>query len=161
MTPTELLDELKVFCETETANLLLRVKTKPSASAEIEYKRPAVYKQRIPVLEDQAKKVPYILLQVLNGADVQQNGQETSSSCNVRIIVCSYSLDSEEGAANTLNIITRLRTALLKKRVIGQYFSLVLPLEYILYPDDTAPYFMGELASSWTMPTIEREVQLI
>lgn len=28
------------------------------------------------------------------------------------------------------------------------------------YPDDTAPYFVGEMISTWKLPPVEREVNL-
>lgn len=33
-------------------------------------------------------------------------------------------------------------------------------LETIVYPDDTAPYFVGEMISTWMLPPVEREVNL-
>ena len=32
-------------------------------------------------------------------------------------------------------------------------------LEIILYPDDSAPYYAGEMASRWRLSGIEREVR--
>jgi len=28
-----------------------------------------------------------------------------------------------------------------------------------VYPDDTAPFYMGEMVTEWIMPPVEREVQ--
>ncbi len=151
MTPAVLLDTLKEFTERETRDLLLPVKGEGDKSA-------AVHKMRLPDQSDVKKKAPYIILQVLNGSDEQQLGKTPQSKCNVRIIACCYCEDASLGAMYILNLLTRLRLALLKKRVIGEMFTLELPLEYIIYPDDTAPYFMGEMATTWQMPIIEREV---
>ena len=40
-------------------------------------------------------------------------------------------------------------------------FVLKSPLEMIVYPDSTAPYYLGEMMTKWTMPIIESEVQQI
>lgn len=61
---------------------------------------------------------------------------------------------------DVLNLITRIRVALIKAGVIGEQFSIKRPIEYIVYPDSTPPYFMGEMMTIWEMPTIQREVPL-
>ena len=45
--------------------------------------------------------------------------------------------------------------------VVGGQFVLKSPLEMIVYPDSTAPYYLGEMMTKWTMPIIESEVQQI
>lgn len=52
--------------------------------------------------------------------------------------------------------------ALLRQVVIGEQFTLDLEagLEVLVYPDDTAPYFVGEMISTWILPPVEREVNL-
>lgn len=61
-----------------------------------------------------------------------------------------------------LNLMERLRISLLRDPLIhdGGQFQLDLQtgLETMVYPDDTAPYFIGEMASTWIMPRIKREV---
>ncbi|MEG0778820.1 MAG: hypothetical protein RSG55_08235 [Oscillospiraceae bacterium] len=158
MTPMVLLDELKKFIEQETRDIILPVKTRPLDSGAIIERAAQVWPMRLPFRDDDIKKAPYILLQLLNGGDSQETGKPSASECNVRIIVCCYSENASEGAMNILNVITRIRMALLKKRIIGDRFTLRMPLEWLIYPDDTAPYFMGEIATIWDMPTIEREV---
>ena len=59
-----------------------------------------------------------------------------------------------------LALMERLRIALLKQVVIGNQFALNTQagLETMCYPDDTAPYFSGEMVSTWRLPGIQREV---
>ena len=61
-----------------------------------------------------------------------------------------------------LNLMERIRVALLRQVVIGEQFTLDLEagLEVLGYPDDTAPYFVGEMISTWILPPVEREVNL-
>ena len=61
---------------------------------------------------------------------------------------------------DVLNLITRIRVALIKAGIIGEQFSLKRKIEYIVYPDSTPPYFMGEMMTLWEMPIIQREVPL-
>lgn len=60
-----------------------------------------------------------------------------------------------------LNLIERLRIHLLQTVVIGQKYQLDLEagLETLIYPEETAPYYAGEMISTWKLPAIEREVR--
>ena len=73
----------------------------------------------------------------------------------------AWAEDESEGAMCVLNLLTRIRVALLKDGVVGGQFVLKSPLEMIVYPDSTAPYYLGEMMTKWTMPIIESEVQQI
>lgn len=156
MTPIILLDQFKLFTEFSTKDIILPTRGKPGEKTE--HRAPEVWRMRLPDREAETKKAPYILLQLVNGTDEQESGEQPESQCNIRAIVCVCSEDASEGALNVLNIITRLRTDLLKRRVIGRQFTLRMPLEYLVYLDDTAPYFMGEMMTGWEMPIIKREV---
>jgi hypothetical protein len=157
MTPLTLLDRLKEFIEEQTRDLLLCVRGKAEEEPQ---ERPAgVYKMRLPNKEGETKLIPYILLQFISGHDFQDAQQEPESGCVVRIVVATYSEDGETGARNVLNVITRIRIALLKAGVIGGQFLLKKPIEYVVYPDSTYPYFLGEMITRWDLPAIEREVE--
>ena len=73
----------------------------------------------------------------------------------------AWAEDESEGAMCVLNLLTRIRVALLKDGVVGGQFVLKSPLEMIVYPDSTAPYYLGEMMTTWAMPIIESEVQQI
>jgi hypothetical protein len=157
MTPITLLDRLKEFIEEQTRDLLLPARVKSDAEV---IERPAdVYKMRLPTPEGETKLIPYILLQFVKGEDTQEEGQDQENEAMVRIVIATYSADGQTGAMNVLNIITRLRTEMLKTIVIGEQFSLKKPLEYIVYPDSTHPYYLGEMITRWDLPTIKREVK--
>jgi hypothetical protein len=59
-----------------------------------------------------------------------------------------------------LNLMERLRVELLKTVVLDNRYQLDLKegLDSIIYPDETAPYYAGEIVSTWTIPAITREV---
>lgn len=157
MTAVILLDELKKFIGENTKDIILSVRTKPN-SEEPNERSAEVHKMRLPDKDAETKRIPYILLQFLTGKDDQEEGQSPESECKVRIVVATYSEDGGEGAMDVLNLLTRIRIALLKIGVIGGQFLIKKPLEYIVYPDDTAPYYMGEMLTIWEIPEIEREV---
>lgn len=158
MTPIVLLDELKKFIEEHTKDIILSVRVKPN-SGEISERAAEVHKMRLPTKDAETKLIPYILLQFITGKDQQEEGQSSESECKIRIVVATYSEDGGEGALDVLNLLTRIRIALLKAGVIGEQFLIKKPLEYIVYPDDTAPYYMGEMLTIWEIPEIEREVE--
>lgn len=159
MTPVELLDSLKVFCEDALRELMLPVYSPPNAP---ETRPPDVYKMRLPKKNMVTEAVPYVLLQVITGEDTQAVGENEESECKIRIVACCYDEDDSEGALQVLNVLTRLRTAFLKQRVIGNKFTLQMPLEWLVYPADeenTGHYHVGEMLTIWEMPIIKREVE--
>ena len=161
MTKVILLEELKKFTETKIKDIIMP--TKPQRDdTEVIYRTANVYKMRLPDSNSVAKIAPYIIHQVITGKDNQQQGQREESTALVRSIFCVYSEDEQEGALMLLNLMERLRIELLRNRVIGNQFALDLEsgIEYLIYPDETAPFFGGEMVSNWLLPSVEREVIL-
>lgn len=157
MTPVILLDRLKEFVEKATKDLLLP--TKGTAKTPGGIRAPEVWKMALPDRNSKVQKIPYIILQLVNGIDRQDEGEGPSSQCNVRIIVGAYSENDSEGAMHVLNVMDRIRERLLKTREVGNQFILEMPLEYLSIPDsDTAPYFFGEMMTVWRLPAVKREV---
>lgn len=159
MTPNILLENLKEYIEDVTKDLLLQVRVK--AEQENKERPPYVYLMNLPKKEDEIQQIPYILLKYLTSKDDQPSGSLTQSEARVRIIVATYSEDAQEGAMALLNVISRIRYRLLKDREVGGQFSLILPAESIVYQDNTSPYYLGEIMTMWTLPSIEREVKLL
>jgi hypothetical protein len=118
---------------------------------------------RLPDSKSAKKKAPYVLIQVVKTEDIQKPGEEPSALAYVRIILCVYSDDESEGALMLLNLAERIRISFLKNPLMGENgeFSLDVndnPLEFLAYPDDTAPYYPGEFFGVWHIPSVEREV---
>lgn len=156
----ELLESLKCFTIEATRDLVLptRMQGKNEKQA---YRAADVYLMRLPDSRSASKKAPYILHQLFTGTDQQAEGKRTVSTAKIRTIFCAFSEDEQEGALMLLNLMERLRISLLRKRTIGKRYALDMEagLEFLVYPEDTAPYFAGEMASTWIIPAIEREVQ--
>lgn len=180
MTPIELLSELKKFIEANTKDIILSVRPvhnkvipepggksrrEKSEAPENYDKQPntravEVHLMRLPNKDAETNRIPYVLLQFLTGTDEQKAGQAPDSECKIRIVVAAYSEDGSAGAMDVLNVITRIRVALLKEGVIGKQFTLRKPLEYAVYPDETGAYYFGEMLTIWGIPTLKREVIL-
>ena len=161
MTPIILLDALEAFIKENTKDIIMPVRVKNKPIGGVKERAAGVYKMRLPDKDAETQQIPYILLQFVTGKDDQPEGERPESESRVRIVIAAYSEDAGEGAYYVLNLITRIRTALLKAGVVGDQFLLCPPLEYLVYPDSTAPYFMGEMMSVWKTPTIESEVNIL
>jgi hypothetical protein len=158
MTPVFLLENLQRFVEEKTADIILPVRTRTGSNEQKE-RAAKVYQMGLPEKDDAQQQVPYILLKFLTGVDDKKAGEPEESSCKVRVIFAVYFEDGQEGPLALLNLILRVRSELEKAGVIGGgQFALEMPLEYIVYQDTTPPYYMGEIMTNWSMPTIQRDL---
>lgn len=160
MTPTILLEALRSYIADKTKDLMLPIRIRTGTGGETKERPPNVYLMNVPKKEDEIQQIPYILIKYLNGKDEQQGGSITQSEARVRIIIVTYSEDGQEGALALLNVLERIRHHLLKDREVGGQFRLIMPIETLAYPDNTAPYYLGEIMTLWTLPAIEQEVNL-
>ena len=146
-----LLEQLKVDTEEAVKDLIMPVRIQ-SPGEEQQYRAADVYLMRLSDSSAAKKKAPYIIHQVITGKDTQQRGNRADSAV--------YNDDEQEGGLMLLNLMERLRIYLLKKVVIGKKYQLDLEsgLETLIYPGDSAPYYVGEMISTWEMPPVEREV---
>ena len=165
MTKVILLEVLKKFTEQAIQNILLPTRAqKGDVKSETDQKIRAaeVYKMRLPDSSSASKKAPYIIHQIITGKDTQKPQSNPSARTVVRSIFCVYCDNEEEGALMLLNLMERLRIELMKNVVLSKQFELDLDegVEMLIYPDDTAPYYMGEMLTNWKMPAVEREVIL-
>ncbi|MDR1703594.1 MAG: hypothetical protein LBS19_02765, partial [Clostridiales bacterium] len=147
MTPVVLLDRLKEFVENHTKDIYLSVQVEKNEAPQ--ERAPQVHKMWLPNKELEIQNIPYIVLQFITGLDDQEPGNAPDSECKIRIVVATYSKNAGEGAMGLLNVLTRLRTELLRVREVGDQFLLRMPLEYVVYPDNTSPFFLGEMLTTW------------
>lgn len=161
MTRIALLEQLREFTKAVTKDIIMPTMMEKGDAAKAE--RPAeVFLMRLPDSRAAKKKAPYILHQLITGNDEQRSGERAESRAMIRTIFCVYHDNEQEGSLALLNLMERLRIELLRKVVIGNQFQLDLEasLETLVYPDDTAPFFAGEIVSTWKLPAVEREVTL-
>ena len=156
------LQALKKFTADAVKDLMLPVSVQ-SEKDDGALRPAAVHLMHLPDSKSFSKKAPYIIHQLISGSDSQNEGQAEESRVTVRSIFCVYCGDDEVGGLQLLNLMERLRIALLRKRIIGEQYVLDLqtPMECLCYPDDTAPYFAGEMVSVWKLPAVRQEVSFL
>lgn len=161
MTVVELLNSLKALCEDATKNMILPTAVQNGDKQRVA-RAPEFYLQRLPKSENAKKLAPYSIIQVVHTQHVQKPGDKPHFFVDVRFVFCVYGDDEQDGAIMLLNFMERIQQRLLKDVAIGRVFLLNVnePLEMLVYPDDTAPYFAGEMAGTFVLPPIEREVDL-
>ena len=154
-----MLEVFKDFIQTAVKDLILPVRQKPDEKTD-GARAAKVYKMRVPSSRDAERQVPYIIIQIAEADDVQPSGQEIASSADVRLVYAVYCKDEEEGSMHLLNLMERVRIALLKTIIIGGIYEIDLTkgMNTMPYPDDTAPYYIGSMDFTVKLPAIEREV---
>lgn len=126
-----------------------------------------VFLTALPEKNSAVNEAPYILHQVIKSRDFQQPGERPRSEIVLRSVFCVYHENGEEGGLALLNLMERLRIAMLRKGVVGKQFALDLTagVETLVYsnteppPYGTAPFYLGEMITTWKTPITEREVQ--
>lgn len=119
MTTLILLDRLADFTRDAVKDLLLPVRQQENDAEALAMRAAEVYKMRLPDSGSAKKKAPYIIHQVVTTNDLQPVGEQIHATAKLRTVFCVYSPDEEEGSLMLLNLMERLRIALLKQVVIG------------------------------------------
>lgn len=155
-----LLEQLRDLTKEAVSDIIMPVRMQ-KGDVEQTSRAADIYRMRLPDSSAAQKKAPYIIHQLITGKDIQPQGENESSSAVMRSIFCVFNDNEEEGALMLVNLMERLRIHLLRQVVIGDQFQLdlVAGLESMVYPDDTAPYYAGEMVSTWILPAIQREVR--
>lgn len=162
MTANVLLNALKNFTEESTKEMIFPVRMQ-RGDQEQRYSPATVYKMRLPDSKSADKKAPYIIHQLIVRHDKQAAGNRVESTAQIRSIFCVYCDDEQEGSLMLLELMERFRISILKAISVGDQFTLDRDsgIESLIYPDDTAPYFAGEMITTWRLPPVEREVRLV
>lgn len=153
MTPLELLESLKAYCEEITKDMLL-VARAPENGIEAGERPPKAFIGNLPDKEAEKRAAPYILLKLLT-----KKTDDEESVCRVRIICVTFSEDKQENYIQCLNLLTRIETKLLEDVVIDNRYSCQKPIESILYDDDLEVYQIGEMMTIWEVQKAERNVR--
>lgn len=162
MSKVILLEQLKDFTQRVTAEILLPVALQKGDSGPQPPRAAQVFLARVPDGRASKKKAPYILHQAIAGRDEQPDGQQPDSTAIVRTVFCVYHPDEQEGGLALLTLMEQLRIALLERPLPGAQFVLdrKAGIETVVYSDEgeysTAPYYLGEMMSTWHMPPVRR-----
>lgn len=169
MTKITLLEQLKVFTEEATHDLLLPVQMQEEDETQPASRVATVYIPRLPELRSYAQKAPFITHEIVTGKDglgqYPGGGRFPASSAVVRTCFCVYHHNEQEGGLALLTLMERLRIALLEEVVIGKQFKLDLEagVETLVYPGNpnqtaSSPFYLGEMITTWRLPIVERKV---
>lgn len=113
--------------------------------------------------EDQKEDFPFIVVRARDGKD-----DDNAATADIELVCGIYS-DQEADDADTtgagdndiMNLVDRIRRALLQQRVLAGRFELRLPLTWKLADDDMRqphPYYLAMVTSSWEAPAIDRQL---
>lgn len=155
-----MLNVLKDFIQNAVKDLILPVRQRQNETGD-GARAAKVYRMRVPSSRDAERQVPYIIVQLAEGTDIQNAGQTIDASAEVRLVFAVYCRDEEEGSMHLLNLMERVRIALLRTVIIGGMYEIDLTkgVDAMPYPDDTAPYYIGSMDFTVKTPAVEREVE--
>ena len=147
MTRVTLLEQLSDFTEKHVSDLLLPVQMQEEDEEEPPFRAPSVYFPCLPELRLYAQYAPFITHEIVTGQDgVEQTVpgvKQKRSSAVVRTCFCVYHKNQQEGRLSLLTLMERIRIPLLDECVNQTAVS---------------PFYLGEMITTWKLPTIERKV---
>lgn len=148
-----LMDALKELLEERLRNYRLPVKRGEEPERSIK-----VHTAFMDDPDEDAERIPYICIQPLNGKDEYGHSGQVEGNVNLRLVITIFNRDKREGRLQLLRIIQIIRRELIRTGVVGKSFELKMPLEWLIYPDDTDSYHVGEMSTTWSIPPEERFV---
>ncbi|MCI8757355.1 MAG: hypothetical protein HFG18_12345 [Oscillospiraceae bacterium] len=161
MTKVILLEALKKFTLEATKDIVMPVEPQEEDEGQPAPRPAQIFGMNLPDGASYQREAPYILHQIINSKDVHPPGQiQPIGTAIIRSVFCVYHEDGQEGGLLLLNLMERMRIALMKQVVIGGQFTLDLRegLDALFYTEKTAPFFGGEMISQWRMKSIGREL---
>ena len=161
MTKVILLEALKKFTLEATKDIVMPVEPQEEDEGQPAPRPAQIFGMNLPDGASYQREAPYILHQIINSKDVHPPGQiQPIGTAIIRSVFCVYHEDGQEGGLLLLNLMERMRIALMKQVVIGGQFTLDLreELDALFYTEKTAPFYGGEMISQWKMKSIEREL---
>jgi hypothetical protein len=152
MTPLDLMQSLKAYCEEKTKDMILVSRVSENGSEPGE-RPPRVFIGNLPDKEAESKQAPYILLKLLT-----TKTDDEENIARVRIIIVTFSEDKQDNYIQCLNVLGKITTSLLEDVVISNRYSCQKPIETIIYDDDLEVYQIAEAMTIWELPQIQRNV---
>lgn len=118
-----------------------------------------VYPQSLPEKTDEEDSAhfPYIVVRIIDGGI---GSEEEAAACRMVFIAGIYDSNPDyQGNQTILNILQRIQTHLLAKRIFDGKFSIQYPYNWQIYDDeDLHPYYFGGAETNWTLPAVQQEV---
>ncbi|MBE3586567.1 MAG: hypothetical protein IMW94_10545 [Thermoanaerobacter sp.] len=150
MTPIILVDKLIEFLQPVVAQFELQsnvpgIKKAPQVIAGyLEEKRPR--EQQDP------PDFPFVIVRFL-----EDNDTGNGNTAIVKIIAGTYSEDLRNGWRDCMNVITRIKEALLEQRFIGGPFKVEYPMKIELPEEQPYPEWAAFLTLNVTIPSVQEE----
>lgn len=165
MTKDELLDVLCDFTRDVVKDLRLPVEMQEDDEEQPAPRPPDVHDSGLPDFAEAEKKAPFIIHQIITSHDVHPEGALfTTSTAVVRSIFGLYHPNSQEGQRALLELLERMRIALLSHVLLpGGQFELDVKagLDYLIYEKQLPPFYAAEMLTTWKLPPVEREINFI
>ena len=147
-TPLILVDELCKLISKATAELVLEAKagTSPRPLSVIpgfldeDEPRPGR-----PPDDEVEKAVPFVLVRFIAGEDTEQAGTAT-----IRLIATTYSKHGQ-GWRDPLEVLERIRQAILTHRPLASQFDLQLPIKWDMPEEQPWPYWIAWMTTTWAV----------
>lgn len=149
MTPIVLVDRLVEFikpvvAEFELDSNIVGIKKSPQViSGYLQEKKPN-QKQDPP-------DFPYVIVRYLTDTDEQEEDK-----ASIKIIAGTYSEDTQDGWRDPMNVITKIKEALMKQRFFGA-FKIEYPVKTDLPEEQPYPEWVAILNLTVTMPHMVEE----
>lgn len=156
-TMENLMDALKEFLEEDLKEYRLPVKQE-GWEDQSNYRPVEVQTFAMDDPDEDHARIPYICIQPLNGKDGPDENKKMEGQMYIRLVITIFNWDKREGRRQLLNIIQRIRRDLIRTGVVGKSYELQWPLEWLIYPDETGGYHLGEMSTKWSIPAEERFV---
>lgn len=137
MHPVLLIDELRDYMKTVVSEFVL-------STGHNHKKAPQVLDWGLPLKKSTTEPdYPFVVVRLLGGKDADEE-----SIAAVRIYVGTTSEDMT-GYEDAVNIIIRIRNALLEKRTLAGKYRLQLPLEWDIPEEQKYPQWIGLIDTTW------------
>lgn len=150
MTPILLVDKLADFIKPVVAEFEL------DSNVEGVKKAPQVMSGYLKEKKPKEKQVipdfPYVIVRYLEDTDTENDG----NSAKVKILAGTYSEDEQDGWRDAMNVITRIKKALMKQRFLGA-FKIEYPIKTELPEEQLYPEWVAILHLTVTMPHVIEE----
>ena len=104
-----------------------------------------------PAAEEYEHLLPAVVVRAVQYKDGEFD--DDIGELTLTITVGAYSHDplNREGPWMVLNLLERIRQALLRKRVIDDRFETGAPMSWELYDERTRPLWFGEMTTTWAI----------
>lgn len=168
MTNTELVESVAEWLRTRTAEMRFYRQRQIKEETPDGWKGIDVHAFSLARSSEARKKAPYIIVQPVRGLDDQQPGEDIRARTVLRFVLAVYNPgdDEQEGARVLMELIDRIRIELERRVVIPERLThkpmfwpdLTEPLSWDFYHEQTQPFSVGWIESTWVMPAAQREV---